>query len=75
MNDHGRIKKVSNLLCVLYFSYYYHKTSTAVFFHGKYRRGNFEYRPSLVHTYILRSKVTTDMWGHLVFVWCVVWVG
>ena len=50
------------LLRVLYFSYYYHKTSIAVypvpryFFHGKYRGRNFEYRPSLLwrlHIYVL----------------------
>ena len=48
-NEHGQIKLVSavSLIIRAHFSYYYHKTSTAVypvprhFFHGKYRGHNF----------------------------------
>ena len=57
MKDHGRIKQVSTfsliVACALLWlllpqNKYRGIPGTAVFFHGKYRGRNFEYRPSLV---------------------------
>ena len=59
MKDHGRIKQVSTFSLIVVCALLWlllpqnkHRgiPGTAVFFHGKYRGRNFEYRPSLPYS-------------------------